>query len=60
MAKTRKEYLRELIEVAQEGIWKNELFLKYNKDLPEDKIKAAQEYIKRDEEYINFLRGELK
>jgi hypothetical protein len=58
MERTRQEYIKELIQVAQENIWRNELYLKYYSD---DKVKAdsAKEHIKRDSEYIENLKKEL-
>lgn len=58
MERTRQEYIKELIQVAQENIWRNELYLKYYSD---DKVKtdSAKEHIKRDSEYIENLKKEL-
>lgn len=59
---TKKDFINKLIQDAQENIWKNELAIAY-KELNDDKselnIEATKEHIKRDNEYIAFLQGQL-
>lgn len=60
MERTREQYIKELIQNAQENIWRNELFLKYYSD-DSDKVKidSAKEHIKRDSKYIENLKKEI-
>lgn len=58
----RNDFINELISEAQKNIWKNELAIAYkekNPDKSELSIKATEEHIKRDKEYIDFLQCEL-
>lgn len=60
MERTRQDYIKELIQTAQENIWRNELFLKYYADTADEVQKnAAKEHIKRDNDYIEKLQCEL-
>lgn len=58
----KNDFIKQLIHDAQLNIWKNELAIAY-KELNDDKselnIEATKEHIKRDNEYIAFLQGQL-
>lgn len=58
----KNNFIKELIRQAQENIWKNELAIAYKEKYPDVSdlsIKATQEHIKRDKDYIEFLLCEL-
>lgn len=66
MAKSKREFIQELIDTAQENIWKNELVIKYRQANPsgdEKKdtvdLKACEHSIEKDKAYIDFLYGQL-
>lgn len=66
MKKTFNEYVEELIQTAQESIWKNEMAIEYTNTFQEGtekdrelKIEACNHAIKRDKEYIEFLKGKI-
>lgn len=63
MARTKKDYIRELREVAQDNIWKCELILKRVSDSTDatdmEKRNNAKMNIEKDTEYIAFLDAEL-
>lgn len=63
--KNRPEFIQELIQTAQESIWKNELAMKYTEAHGEGtdeekklKIEACKHAIKKDTEYIEFLKNQ--
>lgn len=65
MGKTKTEFIEELIQTAQDAVWKNELVIKYRQANPsgdEKKdivdIKACEHSIEKDKEYIEFLKNE--
>jgi hypothetical protein len=62
MARTRKEYINELIQNAQENIWQRELAIAYKQKIGEGdlNVDAALHNNKRDEEYIAFLCESLE
>lgn len=58
----KQRFIEELIKTAQETIWKNELAMSYNEKYggnDETKRKACEEAIKKDNEYISFLKENL-
>lgn len=61
--KNKKEFIKFLIEEAQKNIWKNELAIEYKKQeigTSNLDIVATEDIIKRDNQYVTFLKGELK
>lgn len=64
MERLKSDIIKELITTAQDNVWKNELALEYNdkfgegKD-KEEKKKGTERAIKKDLEYIDFLKVEL-
>lgn len=66
MGRTKKEFIEELIQTAQDAVWKNELVIAYRQTNPsgdEKKdtvdIKACEHSIEKDKSYIGFLYGQL-
>lgn len=62
MAKSKTDFIKELIDTAQETTWKNELAMEYAKQYApndkerDEKVKACEYAITKDKEYITFLR----
>lgn len=66
MAKSKNDFINELIQTAQDSIWKNELALEYTELYGEGteaekklKIDGCNHAIKKDQEYIEFLKSKL-
>lgn len=64
METAKRKFIEGLIETAQESIWKNELTKDYVEKFSEGKdkiakIKSCEHAIKKDMEYISFLREKL-
>lgn len=65
MGRTKKDFINELIETAQDSVWKNELALLYSEKFGTDdkdkelKINSCKHAIEKDKEYIDFLKCEL-
>lgn len=64
--RTKNSFIKELIITAQDSIWKNEMALEYTKIYGEGteqekelKIKSCEHAIKKDKEYIEFLKSKL-
>jgi len=60
----KDNFIKELIKIAQENIWKNELAKDFTEKFGEGKdkdlkIKATEDAIKRDWQYLTFLRDKL-
>lgn len=60
--KTKSKFITELVDNAQTNIWKNELTIKYHEaglasNATPLNIDAVKEMIKRDQEYIDFLKS---
>lgn len=61
--KNKKDFIKFLLEEAQKNIWKNELAIEYKKQeigTSNLDIVATEDIIKRDNQYVDFLKGELK
>lgn len=62
MVKSKTDFIKELIETAQESTWKNELAMEYAKRFApndkerDEKVKACEFAIKKDAEYMDFLK----
>jgi len=63
--KNKSDFIQELIQTAQDSIWKNELALKYTElhgegtdEEKQLKIKACKYAIEKDTEYIEFLKNQ--
>lgn len=63
MARTKKQFIKELIETAQDNIWKCELKLSYlgepESNPDKEQANAARLTIEKDTNYIAFLKKEL-
>lgn len=66
MGKTKRDFINDLIETAQCNVWKSELVIKFRQENPSEDpkkdsvdIKASEHAIKKDLEYIDFLKKEL-
>jgi hypothetical protein len=63
MERTKSQYIKELIETAQDNIWKCELKIKLlgeaTSNADKEQLNAAKLTIEKDTEYIAFLKGEL-
>lgn len=65
MAKSKEQFIQELIETAQENVWKNELAKLFAQEFGDTadkdvKIKACEHAIKKDLEYIQFLNKQCE
>lgn len=65
MEKTKREFIKELMIVAQDNIWKNELANAYNEEFGEGKDKeekrtATLHAIEQDKKYVEFLKKQLE
>ena len=67
MGKTKREFIEELIQTAQNNVWKCELAVAFREANPsgDDKKdsmdkKAAEINAQKDKEYIKFLNAQLK
>lgn len=64
MERTKADLIKDLMVIAQDNIWKNQLAKEYNEKFgegkdKEEKMKGAEHAIKKDLEYLDFLKVEL-